>query len=255
MQPETDKNPDWQLSAEDMRQQAESATAILIEEHAKQVTEKERDLLPDGPELLAESLTQFFNILETLEHKRSKQNNVLTEDMQQLADHGMGLFTEMVQWAERLNCEEAMDTFHFLTIPLALWAVTHQLKLSDIQLLVNTFSNMANHTEETNALCELSDVMESIFESITETLKQDSDKTSSGRPWRILNFNHAIVATRTHDPKRMEAIFERLMYRLPEDVSGFFKEGMEQMDVIGYPEYIRSVMKKYFLLTNKPTLH
>jgi hypothetical protein len=53
----------------------------------------------------------------------------------------------------------------------------------------------------------------------------------------------------------MESVFEQLVFRLPEDAPGFFAEGMHQMDIIGYPDHVRNVMKTYYQLTNQPTLH
>ena len=46
-----------------------------------------------------------------------------------------------------------------------------------------------------------------------------------------------------------------LVFRLPEDAPGFFAEGMEQMDIIDYPDHVRHVMQTYYQLTNQPTLH
>jgi hypothetical protein len=53
----------------------------------------------------------------------------------------------------------------------------------------------------------------------------------------------------------MEQAFEQLLIRLPEDAAGFFREGLQQMDIIGYPDHVRRVMEKFFQLTNNPTLH
>ena len=104
-------------------------------------------------------------------------------------------------------------------------------------------------------LGEICDAVDVIINAVAPQIKQDLDKSNPGRPWRVLNLNHGIVATRSHDPKRMEAVFEQLIYRLPDDAPGFFRDGMQQMDRIGYPEHVRKVMEKYYELTNKPTLH
>ena len=129
------------------------------------------------------------------------------------------------------------------------------MALSQLDPVVNALSKLANSTQDTQLLGEISDAVDVIIDGIAPLIKQDLDKSNPGRPWRVLNLNHGIVATRSHDPKRMEAVFEQLLYRLPEDASEFFQEGIEQMDRIGYPEHVRMVMQKYYQLTNKPTLH
>jgi hypothetical protein len=32
---------------------------------------------------------------------------------------------------------------------------------------------------------------------------------------------------------------------LPEDARAFFREGMEQMDIVGYPDHVRAIMSRY----------
>jgi hypothetical protein len=175
--------------------------------------------------------------------------------MQDLADHGLGLMNELNDWAIKLQCDEAQQIFTGLSIPMALWCARQHMPLTQLEPVVNALSKLANNTPDTRLLGEISDAVDVIIDAVAPQIKQDLDKSNPGRPWRVLNLNHGIVATRSHDPKRMEAVFEQLLYRLPEDAADFFREGMEQMDIIGYPEHVRSVMEKYYHLTNQPTLH
>jgi hypothetical protein len=43
----------------------------------------------------------------------------------------------------------------------------------------------------------------------------------------------------------MEAAFDVLTRKLPEDAARFFSEGMQQMDALDYPAQVRAVMEKY----------
>ena len=97
--------------------------------------------------------------------------------------------------------------------------------------------------------------MDEIANAAAPSVKADEDKSHAGRPWRMLNLNHGIVATRSQDTSIMESVFEQILLRLPEDAPNFFREGMEQMDIIDYPVHVREVMEKYYQMTNNPTLH
>lgn len=233
-----------------MQAQAEQALQKLLSAYAS--TSPSR---PDGPQALGKSLDQYFKILHAIDRHAETQQAVELDDMQNLADHGLNLMNELNDWAIRLECDEAQRVFTGLSIPMALWCARQRIPLKELDPVVHAVSKLANSTQDTQLLGQVSDAVEVIIDAVTPEIKRDLDKSDPGRPWRVLNLNHGIVATRTHDPKRMEAVFEQLMYRLPEDVGEFFRDGMEQMERIGYPDHVRNVMEKYYHLTNKPTLH
>ena len=207
------------------------------------------------PDALNKSMQQYFGVISAINTQTQPDSAIDMDEMTDLADYGLSLLEEFSDCAQKLNCEESFSVFEQLSIPLAVWAAQQNLTINNIELVVNAISNTANHTEDKEYLSELIDTIEVIIKSIGSEIKADLDKSNMGRPWRILNLNQGIIATRCQDPKRMEAVFEQLLYRLPDDAAGFFAEGMEQMDSIDYPEHVRDVMQKYFHQTNKPTLH
>lgn len=71
-------------------------------------------------------------------------------------------------------------------------------------------------------LTELTDVIDVETDMFSAELEADLENSEPASPWHILNLNQAIIATRSHDPKRMESVFE---------------------------------MQTYYPLTNQPTLH
>lgn len=244
------KSDFFNMHVQEMHAQAEHALQQLV--NAYQSSPNPEQI---GPDTLGKSLEQFFTILGSIEHQSQSSKEVDQAEMQDLADHGLSLMNELNDWAVKLNCDEAQQIFTGLSIPVALWCARQHMSLSQLEPIVNALSRLANSTQDFQLLGEISDAVDVIIDAIAPRIKQDLDKSNPGRPWRILNLNHGIVATRSHDPKRMEAVFEQLLYRLPEDVPEFFREGIQQMDRIGYPQHVRTVMEKYYQLTNKPTLH
>jgi hypothetical protein len=208
-----------------------------------------------SPGMLLDSLEQFFDILQSTEDRCSDAQVIAAREMQDLGDYGVGLVSEMIRWADEFALDDEQQALQMITIPLSLLAIRRGFRLSQMEQLVNALSMVANNTPGTGQLAELAEIMDEVINAAAPAIKQDLDNDNPQRPWRLLNLNHAIVATRTHDPQIMEAAFQQLIYRLPDDAPVFFAEGMEQMDIIGYPQHVREIMEKYYQQTHKPTLH
>ncbi len=132
-----------------------------------------------------------------------------------------------------------------LQVPLALWVATRGGRLRELALAVNGCARLANGLREPDALGELADTMERIAAAVDPALRGAPDAGQPGHPWRTLLVNRAIVATRSHDPGRMERAFAALVEALPEAAPAFFAEGMREMDRLGYPPHVRAVMERW----------
>jgi hypothetical protein len=239
-------NPD----IDTMRTLAEDAVTQL-RTHEKQHAAAAAEIATDK---VIDSLMQFYAILASIDTPQPEAE-IDSHHMETLADHGLQLLDELRQRSIAAQCANAQNSFEQFAIPLAVWAARHHLHLNELEIVVNALSIQANRSHEPQSLTLLADVMGEIIEAINPVIKHDLDRSNPGRPWRVLNLNLGIVVTRCSDPQRMEAVFEQLLYRLPDDAPGFFDEGMRQMDIIGYPEHVRSIMQRYYDKTHRPTLH
>ncbi|MGM0679871.1 MAG: hypothetical protein ACQESY_08390 [Pseudomonadota bacterium] len=217
----------------------------------------------DKPQVIGENLNQFAKMVRHVDaqyHGTSdgKSREVLPDklqDLSQLGDYGLARLADLSEWAQLLELEELQVTLDELSIPIALWTARNIGSLQELRNVVDALSRIANQTRDPDFLAELSGIMDEIANAAAPQVKADEDKSHAGRPWRMLNLNHGIVATRTHDPAIMESVFEQILLRLPEDAPTFFREGMEQVEAIDYPGHVREVMEKYYEMTNNPTLH
>ena len=94
-------------------------------------------------------------------------------------------------------------------------------------------------------LADLAGVIKEVVDACDNEIRRDVEQTNMMRPWRILNLNYGIVATRSHNPELIEQAYDSLVKNLPQDARQFFKEGMQQMDIIDYPDEVCEVVERY----------
>jgi hypothetical protein len=158
-------------------------------------------------------------------------------------------------WLARLGLGALRDGLDRATAGLALWLARHGAPLTRLEAVVDALARVANRTREPAELAALSDAIGEILAGVAPEIRADADDRDPARPWRVLNLNRGIVATRSHDPRRMEAAFETLVRNLPADAARFFQEGMGQMEALRYPAEVRAVMERYYREWSARTLH
>ncbi|MCG6886229.1 MAG: hypothetical protein LJE74_03395 [Proteobacteria bacterium] len=242
----------------DLPELAESMTAVceLIREPARN-TQRASSQLAD-PDQLCDGLSHFTQIIQHLDQHPDQLQEILAANRENFSDltaYGLQLLDQLGHWCDYLNNTEAREALDEIIVTLAVWFARYIGPLRQIEPIVEALSKVANLHQDPEFLGELSQVYREIADAVAPEIKQDLDRSNPGRPWRILNLNYGIVATRSHQPEIMEQAFEQLRLRLAEDAPEFFTEGMAQMDAISYPEHVRRIMEKYYALTNNPTLH
>jgi hypothetical protein len=207
-----------------------------------------------SPVLLASAMRQFMDVLKRVDtdlHGVAKQQDSAWQgssslDISELGDYGLSLLNDLIYWAEKLNLEQSHQQLRTAAYPLALWLARHGAELRNLEPIVDGIAYLANTTSDTQVLEDLCAAMGEIIAAVSPTLQQDLENSNPNRPWRVLNLNRGIVATRTHNPAVMEAAFRVLIANLPDDAPEFFREGMLQMDALDYPEIVRRMMEKYY---------
>lgn len=77
--------------------------------------------------------------------------------------------------------------------------------------------------------------------------------SKSGRPWRILNLNHGIIVTRTHNVDIINSVFVTFIRQSGQSNSTarFFADSMNKIDIIDYPKHAKHVVEQFYQLTNQ----
>ncbi len=219
--------------------------------HYLQDEEMDKDDMNSPHNLLA-AMDQAIDVMEradadsVVEKDMSPESmGMLTaEDINKIGSYALELLEGMVSYVQNKTGEQNRDILR-LSLPVSLWVARHGGKLSQIDMLVNSLAGYANEISDNLVLAELSAVMKEVIDACDDEIRRDIEQTNMMRPWRILNLNYGIVATRSYQPELIEQAYDSLVKNLPQDARQFFKEGLQQMDIVGYPDEVREVVERY----------
>ena len=204
-----------------------------------------------SPENLLAAMRQAIDVMQRAEADISSElseNDIEEKDISQIGDYVLTLIEGLighVQAASDMQTATQAKALIRLTLPVAMWVAHCGGRLDKLDLVVNVIADYANEYREPEQLVELTRVIATIIEAASIALQQDLEQSNAMRPWRVLHLNYGIVATRSHEPKLIEAAYDALVKKFPQDAREFFKQGMQQMDIIGYPQAVRDVVEKY----------
>jgi hypothetical protein len=189
----------------------------------------------------------YIDIMRRLDSDREQGNVSRSDatDASQIGDMMLQLLDEIGHVAVSRGLTETMHQMHRLSLPVALWIVQHEGTIERLDIIVNAVASFANNVKGQEQLTALCHVITQVQSAVSETIRRDLEVSDPMRPWRILNLNWGIIATRTLSPQLMESVFDQLIDAIPIDAKAFFQEGMQQMDIVGYPDSVRAVMARY----------
>jgi len=205
------------------------------------------------PRQLVDAMSQLAGILRRVEDGDELPDGG-TQDIHTLGEYGLQLLRDLSDIAAELGQEATARELENLCLPMAVWMARRGGEVRTLAPVVNALAHFANHSKEPEQMQELLCLANEVYEAVSPALSEDSDKRDPMRPWRLLLLNRAIVATRTLQPSLMEPVFDSVVENLPEDAARFFAEGMEQMDIIGYPQAVREVMTRYYQAFGTPRI-
>ena len=221
-----------------------------VAEYIDAVAADEQDV--NSPQNLLAAMDQAIDVMaradadSAVKKEMSAESMGLLEekDISKIGQYTLDLLEGMVSYVQANTGEQNRDLIR-LSIPVSLWVARHGGKLSQIDMLVNSLAGYANELTEQHVLADLAAVIKEVIDACDDEIRRDMEQTNMMRPWRILNLNYGIVATRSHQTELIEQAYDALIKNLPQDARQFFKEGMQQMDIIDYPDEVREVVERY----------
>ena len=232
---------DFSFNARTFRTLLHSAVA----EHIGEITADNGS--EETPEQLLAGMEQAVDVMERADADAAARQGeaVLSEaEITEIGDFALGLLDAIVERVETASGHQNRDLTR-LAIPISLWIARQGGSINKLELVVNSLAAWANELQDTLQIAQLARVIREIIDTASDKIRRDLEQSNPMRPWRILNLNYGIVATRSHDPGLMDEAFSVLVENLPKDARAFFREGMQQMDIVGYPAEVREVVERY----------
>jgi len=198
------------------------------------------------------AMNQFFDIAEGVD---ASKKEFVANDITDIGEHGLSLLEKLIFKANDLHDLVEKTDLEQIAVVIADWIIQRDGNINILEPIVEALAQIANSVDDQEQLIALAEFMGEIADACSDSIKQDLELSNMHRPWRILNINRGIVATRTNDSKTMRSVFADLIKALPMDAPGFFKEGMSEMIRLDYPQNVRDVMQEYFEQTDMPKIH
>lgn len=194
---------------------------------------------------MIDALMQSVDIMQRADADPRQDQILPATAASEIADYVFNLLDQLAIVAANRGMQQPMLQLHRLALPVTGWLRRHGGVISKLDLLVNAIASYANELTDPLRLEELSSLAEGIVAMVADDIRHDADATDPGRPWRLLNLNWGIIATRSHNVAVMQRTFDQLLKNIPLDAKNFFREGMQQMAIINYPQAVKDVMEKY----------
>lgn len=206
--------------------------------------------IADNPQQVVTALRKLREIIQS---DQDSGEALAPTEVTEIGEYAAQLLGDTSQMLQRLNDIDLQQQNGLLAVSIALWVDKNGGHINRPESLVDTLAWLANRLTDPEELTELNDILGKLIQAVGPAISHDPDNASPGHPWRVLNINRGIVATRTHKPEVMEEAFRTLINNLPQDAPDFFARGMSEMERVGYPQHVRAIMKKYYNGYNSPT--
>jgi len=199
-------------------------------------------------ELLCGAMEQLIALLRANEPINSPTGSWAPDspDFSEMGDYGLNILEELALLSEDLGIDDERQTWDMLALSLGRWIIYQGGEISTLGGIVNGLAFLANHTEARDGLEALYNLMTEIINATSPIAQQPQDELHQTNPWHILLLNRGIVATRLLSPRLMDIAYSEIAQLIPEKAAGFFREGMEQLELINYPPQVRAIIEQYF---------
>ena len=196
----------------------------------------------NGPLSLASALSDYFQAAATLE---SDDAYMEADDMTEFSSYGLDLLDRLDFLVRKLEIMDQRDNVSRLLPTMAVWLARQDAIIENLQGTADGFAALVNGLSDPQDLADMCLVMDEVIEAASEKLQMDEDRSYELRPWRVINLNSGIAATRSLDAELMERTFEKLGRRLPYDMPAGLADGKRQMIGQNIPDAVSAVMDRY----------
>jgi len=129
-----------------------------------------------------------------------------------------------------------------LAVSSADWIAQRKGEIRELSLVVNGIAMFANQSSRQEDLESTYEISLRILYVTDAYLKSDIHKQDRNRPWRLLCWNHCIIATRTGNVELARKACDRIIQEAEE----FFSQGMRHARNGQLPIQCRNIIAAYY---------
>lgn len=207
---------------------------------------------PSGPMALARALSDFFQVSGALEAGAAQLDQ---EQLQEFCCYGLDLLDRLAFLVRKIEIMDETDRIARLFASIGVWIARRGVSIDNLEGTADGFGMIVNATTASDELLCLCALMEEVIAAASVRLQLDEDRGEAWRPWRVINLNAGIAATRSLDPEIMDQTFEKLGRRLPYDMPGFLADGLRQTAFQTVPDAVKDVMRRHMKKWPANALH
>jgi len=189
------------------------------------------------PPLLAEAIDQCIEVLGTPEAARG----LSADELDEVGTHALNCVSDLALWAAHLRLAAERAAVENLGLEFAEGLAACDARINVIEPVVNALARRANAMHDPQRLVPLARLARDLIVHVTEEARSEA---AGDNAWRILNFNYAIIATRTQRPALMEEAFDLLEANLPEECPSFFDEGVRESQKPVYGPHVAESLRR-----------
>ena len=192
------------------------------------------------PPPLADAVRQCLDVGQRLDEA---DETVPLDELDELGRHGLECLADLGFWAYQLHCDDARADIEDVALAMAMWLAKHGGQITVLEPVVNALARQANTTQDTTALTKLFQATCLVMAHVPSEIGKTADAATL-QHWLTLNFNCAIIATRTQDAGRMQAAYDLLESHLPAHCARFYQEGVRESQKDVYSDLVRDILQK-----------
>lgn len=206
-------------------------------ENTQKITDEQ-----SGPIALASAMSDFFELASAIENGQQLEDNRAISD---LAHYALDLVDRLQSQLWYLDIHDQRDNLSRLFVSLAVWFARQNAVLDNLKGAGDSFAILVNGENDAAELAYMSRLMSELLEAASDEIKMDEDRSDQWRPWRVLNLNSGVAATRSFDTQLMESTFDNMARRLPDDMPGFLADGLRQVSTQDVPQDVLDLISLY----------
>lgn len=189
------------------------------------------------PPLLVEALEQCIGIVA----EPNAAARLSARELREFGTHALNCVSDLALWAAHLELDAERAAVEDLALEFARWLLAFDVSITVLEPEVNALARRANGTHDPEQLVPLAILARSLVAAAAPAARTD---TSGSNAWQTLNFNYAIIATRTQRPELMEDAYDWLETTLPEQCAAFFEEGVRESRKAVYGPQVAEPLRK-----------